>query len=282
MEITIGAILIPGIFAALLLLLFTYLYEQSRETYFRAWQGAWAAYCAHYALQVWTVFGTPSFSVYLLSRLMFVAMAMGIYVSSRLVTEDFRLRWDDITLGGISVVLCFVNVLGLFEDGRFTLASGQPRLEMEVVVALILAISAWRFYRLGRQRDSLGFHLLALSLIAWAPLLLLRQFHGIFDRYFGNAAYLMGPLAQMLIGVSMVIVLFDNERRIVQENALAFSTLDVDSTHLLTPPEIAPAPRKLLDRMMRSIRVHQAATCLAVRLPTTRHRVTFGPPSPPP
>ncbi|HEU5452075.1 MAG TPA: GAF domain-containing protein, partial [Terriglobales bacterium] len=276
MEITIGAILVPGIFAALLLLLFTYLYEQSRETYFRAWQGAWAAYCLHYALQVWTVFGTPTFTAYLLSRLLFVAMAMGIYISSRLVTEDFRLRWDDITLGGISVVLCVVNVWGQVADGRLSLASGQPRLEMEVVVACILAISAWRFYRLARQRDSLGFHLLALSLIAWAPLLVLRQFHGFFERYLGNAGYLMGPLAQMLIGVSMVIVLFDNERRIVQENALAFSTLDVDSTHLLTPPEIAPALRKLLDRMMRVIRVDQAATCIAERWRTTLPSVTIG------
>ena len=34
----------PGIVALLLFLVFTYLYEQSRQPYFRAWQLGWAAY----------------------------------------------------------------------------------------------------------------------------------------------------------------------------------------------------------------------------------------------
>jgi len=42
--------LIPGFVSVLLFLVFTYLHEQSRQPYFRAWQLAWAAYSLHYIL----------------------------------------------------------------------------------------------------------------------------------------------------------------------------------------------------------------------------------------
>ena len=38
---------------------------------------------------------------------------------------------------------------------------------------------------------------------------------------FGNASRLFGPVPQMLLGIAMVMVLFENERNAVQENALA-------------------------------------------------------------
>ena len=42
-SIATSIVMIPGVVALLLCLLFTYLYEQSRQAYFRAWQIAWAA-----------------------------------------------------------------------------------------------------------------------------------------------------------------------------------------------------------------------------------------------
>ena len=48
-SVATGLVLIPGAVALLVLLVFTYLYEQNRHSYFRAWQLAWAAYTLHYA-----------------------------------------------------------------------------------------------------------------------------------------------------------------------------------------------------------------------------------------
>src|SRR5215469_7143796 len=42
--------IMPGIVALLLFLVFTYLYEQSRQGYFRAWQLGWGAYSLHFAV----------------------------------------------------------------------------------------------------------------------------------------------------------------------------------------------------------------------------------------
>jgi len=53
-------VLIPGAVALLVFLVFTYLFEQNRHNYFRAWQLAWAAYTLHYALKAVEYYQGPS------------------------------------------------------------------------------------------------------------------------------------------------------------------------------------------------------------------------------
>ena len=50
-SVATGLVFVPGAVALLVLLVFTYLYEQNRHNYFRAWQLAWAAYTLHYAAE---------------------------------------------------------------------------------------------------------------------------------------------------------------------------------------------------------------------------------------
>jgi len=103
-SVAISLVIIPGVVAFLLFLLFTYLHAQSRQAYFRAWQLGWAAYTLHYAIDAWTFFRAPwsnvyfSSLVYFLGSLTMVAMALCIFVSTRLMRERFRLRWYDIAL----------------------------------------------------------------------------------------------------------------------------------------------------------------------------------------
>ena len=43
-SLTVSVVLVPGIVALLLFLVFSYLYQQTRQEYFRSWQLGWAAY----------------------------------------------------------------------------------------------------------------------------------------------------------------------------------------------------------------------------------------------
>lgn len=263
-NVFIGIIIVPGIFALLFFFVFSYLYRQSHEPYFRAWQLAWAAYCLQYALLAWNYFSTENAFAFIASKLLFCGVAAAILVSTRLVQEDYRPHWSDAVLAAGAVALTVHNLLAHMDNGRFQ-AMARPHLELDVGIAFVLALSAARFYRLGRQRDSAGFRLLAASLLLWVPLLVLRQFHGFFDKYFGRVGLFLGTMPQMLVGVAMIIVLFEHERRLVQENALVFSTLDVDANSLLSPAEAAPALLKLLDRFMRLCRAERAAISIAER-----------------
>ena len=56
-SVLIGAVAVPGFFALLLFCVFTYLYRQTPQPYFRAWQLAWAAYCMEYGLLAWFYYG---------------------------------------------------------------------------------------------------------------------------------------------------------------------------------------------------------------------------------
>src|SRR6202171_3355741 len=107
-SILISTAILPGLVACLLFLLFTYLHEQSRQPYFRAWQLAWAAYTLHFLLDAWSVVSGTHTSILFLSSLLLVAMALAILVSTRLTRrlttserrEAFRLRWYEIVVVG--------------------------------------------------------------------------------------------------------------------------------------------------------------------------------------
>src|SRR5260370_35699138 len=70
---------------------------------------------------------------------------------------------------------------------------------------------------------------------------------------------------QMLLGIAMVMVLFENERNAVQENALAFSTLGVDPTRLLSSTDLVPSMQSILDRLIALLPTIRAEICISER-----------------
>ena len=76
-------------------------HEQSRQPYFRAWQLAWAFYSLHYVLDT---FPSSPFAFFV-SELFLVAMALCIFVSTRLMRASYRFRWYDAAVGAIGVTL---------------------------------------------------------------------------------------------------------------------------------------------------------------------------------
>ena len=84
-----GIVIVPGVIALLLFLVFTYLYQQSREAYFRAWQLGWGAYRLYYGLIAFNTYGTISAAERATGNLLLVAMTMCIFVSTRLIHENF-------------------------------------------------------------------------------------------------------------------------------------------------------------------------------------------------
>src|SRR5215470_16656332 len=253
--------LIPGIVALLVFLLFTYLYEQSRQQYFRAWQIGWGAYCLHYALDFYRGYSS---AVLLLGSLLLVAMALSIFVSTRLMRERFRVKWYDIALGVIGTILAIWNLRAHYVDGRFTPGAGVPlHLTLELSLALVLGYSSFCFYHYAHQKGSLAFNLLAISLALWAVLMGAGQFrNSLFDIFGGH---LLGPIPQMLLGIAMVMVLFENERNAVQENALAFSTLGVDPTRLLSAEGLVPSMQNILDRLVAPLPTGRAVVYISER-----------------
>ena len=263
-SVLIGAVAVPGFFALLLFCVFTYLYRQTPQPYFRAWQLAWAAYCLEYTLLAWFYYGNGGASAWLGSKLFFCAVAVCLVVSTRLVERAaFRPRASDIA---VTVALLAVTAQSFWahtRGGQFQVEA-HPLLEVEAAIAVVLLYCSWRFYEQARN-DSFGLKLLSATLLMWVPLLFSRQFHDFFDRYFGAPGHFLGPLPQMLVALAMIVVLYDKERRTIQENALAFSSLDVERGTLLTAEQLTPSMLKVLERIMAVLRVKQGVLCIAER-----------------
>jgi diguanylate cyclase (GGDEF)-like protein len=266
-SIAISVVIVPGVVALLLFLLFTYLYEQSRHQYFRAWQLGWAAYTLHYALDAWVAFRRPSVVVSLFSSLLLMAMALCIFISTRLMNrQKFRLRWYDVVVGVGGIALAWWNLRDQIVGGVFHPEGvPNPHLPLDVGLGVVLLYCSFYFYRYAHRKNSLAFTFLGMSLALWAVLMIFGELHNPFLAMFGIAGHFLGPIPQMLLGIAMVMVLFENERNAVQENALAFSTLGVDPMRLLSAEDLVPSLQSILDRLVAPLPTERAVIYISER-----------------
>jgi len=259
-SVVITSVLIPGFVSVLLFLVFTYLHEQSRQPYFRAWQLAWAAYSLHYVLDTF-----PSSSVaFFFSELFLVAMALCIFVSTRLMRGASQFRWYDAVVGAIGVVLALLTLRGHIVNGVFR-PDVQPAIRLGLGLAAILLYCSAVFLLNGHKRGSLAFQVLAFALALWGVLMGVGQLQNPAIEAFGNASRLFGPVPQMLLGIAMVMVLFENQRNAVQENTLALSTLGVDPRRLLFADDLVPNMHAALERLMSALPTRRAAIIISER-----------------
>jgi diguanylate cyclase (GGDEF)-like protein len=259
-NVVITTVLIPGFVSVLLFLVFTYLYEQSRQPYFRAWKWAWAFYSMHYVLDTF-----PSSAIaFFASELFLVGMALCIFVSTRLMRGSSHYRWYDAVVTALGVILASLTLRGHMLNGMFR-PDVQPTFRLGAGLAIILLYCSAVFYVNGHKRGSLAFQVLAGSLALWAVLMGVGQLHSPLGENFGSASRLFGPVPQMLLGIAMVMVLFENQRNAVQENTLALSTLGVDPRRLLFADDLVPSMQSALERLMSALPMDRAAIFITER-----------------
>jgi diguanylate cyclase (GGDEF)-like protein len=261
-SIATSIVIIPGVVALLLCLLFTYLYQQSRQAYFRAWQIAWGFYVIHYGLDAFRYFHPPAPAAFLFSSLFSVAMGVSIFISTRLTRSSFRFRWYDWGLAAIGTAVSCIDLrwhlLAIHTEER------SINLGVYFLSAVLLYCSA-AFYVYAHRRGSAAFKLLAISLALWAVLLGSIQSSNPVMEAFGSVGHFLGPIPQMLLGIAMVMVLFENERNAVQENTLALSTLGVDPRRLLSADDLLPSMQSALDRLATALSARRAVIYISER-----------------
>jgi diguanylate cyclase (GGDEF)-like protein len=256
-SVVITTVIVPGFVSVLLFFVFTYLYEQSRQPYFQAWKWAWAFYSLHYVFDAFP----RSPLAFLVSQLFLVVMAMCIFVSTRLMRGPDRLRWYDAAVAATGVALAGMTLRGHVVNGVFH-PEVQPTIRLGLGLAAILLYSSAAFYLHGHKRKSLAFQLLAFSLALWAVLMGAGQLQSSWQQVFGSASRLFGPVPQMLLGIAMAMVLFENQRNAVQENTLALSTLGVDPRQLFFADDLIPNMQAALERLMSALPARRAAICI--------------------
>jgi diguanylate cyclase (GGDEF)-like protein len=254
-------VIVPGALAAVLFVVFTYLYQQIREPYFRAWQWGWAGYAASYIFLSFYLLRPEhvDFTAVLLlgaSKLFFAAMVMAVFISLRMVNARYRFRWYDAVVAAGMALWVVLSAPASIRLNAPLVVNGIPA-DPEIGFCLVLLYCAFAFLRIGHRIRSFAFRLLSLALASWSVLLAVRQFDLGLSIYFGAAGHMLGPLPQTMIGIAMLTVLYENEHRNVQENLLAFSHLEVDFSRVLSLEELQPSVEKLLQRLSTLTRAEQ-------------------------
>lgn len=259
--------LLPMLVGTMLLVVFTYLYEQSRAAYFLAWQLAWGCYTATYVIFTIGYLGHQTPLTVWCAKVLFAMVPLFIFASTRLIsTSEFPLHWRDVALliGFMSWAAIDTHfqlqsnseaVFGAF----FSIGGLNVPIGIYLGIAVLLGVCSVRFWLYGQRLHSIPYRVLSACLGIWSALLLMRQYHSLLSQRFGEIGHFLGPVPQMLIGISMVMVLYENERRMVQESLLAFSSLEVDSARIMEAEQLAPTLLKMLDRMLRPLQAERGA-----------------------
>lgn len=259
-HILTGIIVIPGIATALLLLVVSYLQYQLREPAYRIWEIAWGSYLIYLVLLGFEVTVLPSALLLYAARIFLIGMVICLLASSKPVhelQEKFILSPAEIACAGI-----LIPWAGLFVQRR---AGAEPVVvpfDYELGLGAVLAFTAWRFYREGQRRESLGYRMLAISTAFWSVLAFIRPFHETLISFFSSLGHFLGPVPHLMLGISMIVVMFEFERRQVQENSLALSALEIEPDKIYSTEELQPAIEKLLERVMRIARSRRAIVCI--------------------
>jgi diguanylate cyclase (GGDEF)-like protein len=265
-------LLVQATSAALLFLVFHYLYAEVRERYFFAWQIAWGLLTVYSLCQLLINYRDARSPFILFSeKIALVLVVLCIYFSSRWVRQDFKWRKFDYVLLPVAIVWSLATAWSLYKVpyGHLTEYPVLVLLEVDVGVGLLLAFSAWRFFMEGRERASFPFRMIGFSLIFWAALLLvgrlliLAPFPWLRGWIFSDYGKLSLLVPELLLAFAMVMALYENERRHMRESLLEFSRLHLDHRRLLDSAEIEEPMGKVLERMLEVLRVSQGSTWIS-------------------
>ena len=193
-------------------------------------------------------------------------MAMCIFVSTRLMRGPFRFRWYDGALASIGVALRRLATHLRAHRERHVCpdaAAAKSRPGFRAAVSALLLGG----FLLARPPHGLA----CLQVLAIVPSVVGRAVGRGAIRtirwmeMFGSAGHLLGPVPQMLLGIAMVMVLFENERNAVQENTLALSTLGVDPRRLLSADDLLPSMQSALERLAGALSAGRAVIYISER-----------------
>ena len=258
-------LILPSLIAAILFVVFAYLYRQSRAAYFRAWQLGWACYLFSYLMLIYYLTGNRGGLVLYCAKALFSLVPLFIFASTRMMKDEFRLRWYDFALMAAALgwaaleTQLLISGPGLASTAYLTLGNVRLPLELDFGVAALLGVCAYRFWRQAARLHSPAQMVLSAALGIWLVILVGRHLPFLAHRLPGSYANYLEPLPQMVVGLAMVMALYENERREVQENLLALSTLEMDTSRILDAADLEPALQKMLDRLLGAFRTPRGA-----------------------
>jgi diguanylate cyclase (GGDEF)-like protein/putative nucleotidyltransferase with HDIG domain len=218
---------------------FAYMHSLRRQAYLMLWSAGWCLLALHYlspALEPWTIVAPWQAAV---NEWLLAASALLFFSTAQVYTNTEPWVRPQIAAGGLFALWSAAFYLH------------QVRFSPQLGVAAVLAFTAWLFYQESRRHETFADLLLAASFLSWSAILigeLLLRSHIV------SSLRALELLPQLFAAALMVMGLYEEEKRRVEQNMLALSNVNL-ATSSFIGPEIQQMLSQALERVLSVVRM---------------------------
>jgi len=226
--------------------LFAYMHSLRRQAYLMLWSAGWCLLALHYlspALESWVSVAPWQSAV---NQWLLAAAALLFFSTAQVYANREAWIRPPIAAGGVFVLWSVAYYLH------------AVKISPQLGVAAVLAVIAWLFYRESQRHETFADLLLAASFLSWSAILigelLLRS-------RIANSLRALELLPQLFAAALMVMGLYEEEKRRVEQNMLALSNVNL-ATSSFIGPEIQQMLSQALERVLSVVRMPAGALFL--------------------
>jgi len=225
---------------------FAYMHSLRRQAYLMLWSAGWCLLALHYlspALDSWASVAPWQAAV---NEWLLAAAALLFFSTARVYTKSEPWVRPQIAAGGVFV---------LWSAAYYLHAINVPP---QLGVAVVLSGVAWMFYQESQRHETFADLLLAASFLTWSAILIGEL---LFSSHIANSLRALELLPQLFAAALMVMGLYEEEKRRVEQNMLALSNVNL-ATSSFVGPEIQQMLSSALERVLSVVRIPAGALFL--------------------
>jgi diguanylate cyclase (GGDEF)-like protein/putative nucleotidyltransferase with HDIG domain len=227
--------------------LFLFIYRQKRQPYVLAWSIAWLLLFAHFAARVVGVYLPGAQWPHQLNQTVFTVAILVFYCSARLYCR-LPIPYKSVAAAVVvGLAWSVANARGIVSI---------PAVEAAVFIFFLIAYTFWEE---GRKQESRVDVLLAITFGAWGLLSIFPIFQSRLPFLQGSDVLPMILLPELFTCVLMVMAVYEEERRRVERNMLALSSLNLATSSVVGGGEIQQMLAQALDRVLNVVRIPAGA-----------------------
>src|ERR1700692_3926346 len=226
--------------------LFAYMHSLRRQAYLMLWSAGWCLLALHYlspALEPWVSVAPWQTAV---NEWLLAAAALLFFSTAQVYTNTEPWVRPQIAAGGLFALWSAAYYLHVI--------SISPQLG----VALVLAVIAWTFYQESQRHETFADLLLAGSFLSWGAILAGEL---LLSAPVANSLRALELLPQLFAAALMVMGLYEEEKRRVEQNMLALSNVNLETSSFVGP-EIQQMLSQALERVLSVVRMPAGALFL--------------------
>ncbi len=218
---------------------FAYMHSLRRQAYLMLWSAGWCLLALHYlspALEPWTAVAPWQAAV---NEWLLAAAALLFFSTAQVYTNAEPWVRPQIAAGGVFAVWSAAYYLH------------AVKISPQLGVAVVLAAIAWVFYQESRRHETFADLLLAASFLSWSAILIGGV---LLSSRIVNSLRALELVPQLFAAVLMVMGLYEEEKRRVEQNMLALSNVNL-ATSSFVGPEIQQMLAQALERVLSVVRM---------------------------